>query len=88
MSKLLSGIFRQILPILFHGGRAQIVESSVKSCKIWQQFYYLKLYRRIWGYLQMKFKKKKWLLNVGEEQYSTKLERNNSLLKIPHNIFI
>ena len=32
----------------------------------------------------MKFKKK-WLLNVGDGQYSTKFERNNSLLKIPHN---
>ena len=30
-------------------------------------------------------KKKKWRLNVGEGQYSTKFERNNSLLKIPHN---
>ena len=30
--------------------------------------------------------KKKWLLNVGERQYSTKFdERNNSLLKILHN---
>ena len=28
---------------------------------------------------------KKWFLNVGEEQYSTKFERNNSLLKIPPN---
>ena len=30
--------------------------------------------------------KKKWPLNVGEGQYSTKFERNNSLLKMPHNI--
>ena len=29
--------------------------------------------------------KKKWLSNIGEGQYSTKFERNNSLLKIPHN---
>ena len=28
---------------------------------------------------------KKWLLNIGEGQYSTKFVRNNSLLKIPHN---
>ena len=35
---IVSGDFRQTLPILCHGGRAQVVESSVKSCKIWQQF--------------------------------------------------
>ena len=39
--------FKQTLPILYHSGRAQIVESSLKSCKIWQQIHYLKLYRRI-----------------------------------------
>ena len=44
---IVSGDFRQILLILYHSGRAQIIESSVKSCKIWQQFNYLKLYRRI-----------------------------------------
>ena len=54
---IVSGNFRQTLPILCHGGRAQVVESSVKSCKIWQQFHCLKLYRRIWEYLPMKFKK-------------------------------
>ena len=59
---IVSGDFKQTLPILCHGGRAQIVfrnhqESSVKSCKIWQQFHYLKLYRRKWEYLPMTFKK-------------------------------
>ena len=38
---------RQKLPILCHGGRTQVVESSVKVCKIWQKFHCLKLYRRI-----------------------------------------
>ena len=51
------GYSRQTLPIMCHAGRAQIVESSVKSCKIWQKFHYLNLYRRIWEYLRMTFKK-------------------------------
>ena len=44
---IISGDFRQTLPILCHGGRAQVVETSVKICKIWQQFHCLKLYKRI-----------------------------------------
>ena len=74
---IVPGDFRQTLPILCHGGRAQIVESSVKSCKISQQFHYSKLYRRIWEYFPTTFKK--WLLNVGEGQYFTKFEGNKSL---------
>ena len=44
---IISGDFRQTLLILCHGGRVQIVKSFIKSCKMWQQFHYLKLYRRI-----------------------------------------
>ena len=33
---IVSRDFRQTLLILCHGTRTQIVESSVKSCKIWQ----------------------------------------------------
>ena len=44
---IVSGDFKQTLPIPCHSGPAQIVEPSVQSCKIWQQFHYLKLYRRI-----------------------------------------
>ena len=32
---IVSGDFRQTLPIVYYGSRAQIVESSVKTCKIW-----------------------------------------------------
>ena len=32
---IVSADFRQTLPIVYHGNRAQIVESFVKTCKIW-----------------------------------------------------
>ena len=68
---IVSGDFRQTLPIVRYGSRAQIVEASVKSCKIWQHFHYLKLQKnmRISNDDVFFFK---WLLNVGEGQYSTK----------------
>ena len=32
---IVSGDFRQTLPIVHHGNQAQIVKSSAKTCKIW-----------------------------------------------------
>ena len=81
---IVSEDFRQTLTIVRHGSRAQVVESSVISCKIWLHFHYSKLHKNMRiSNDDMLFKK--WLLNVGEEQYSTKFERNNSLLKLSPN---
>lgn len=79
---IISGDFRQILPVVKHGSRSKIIESCVKKSKLWIKFKKFTLHDNL------RLNKKDehfqhWLLNVGENKNATKFELNNDLREIP-----
>jgi hypothetical protein len=79
---VVSGDFRQTLPIARFGNRVLIIENCVKSSKLWQNFecMSLKQNKRI---SENDNEFKSWLLNVGNGNFLTKYERDNEIIKIP-----
>ena len=84
---LVSGNFRQTLPIVKRGNRTKMVENCVKNSKLWCTFqtFSLKHSMRI-GSGQEKFKQ--WLLNIGDGIYSNNFERDNEVIEIPKKMLV
>jgi ATP-dependent DNA helicase PIF1 len=80
-----SGDFRQTLPIVRFGNRVKIIENCVKNSKIWHNFECMSLNqnKRISEH-DNEFKN--WLLNVGNGNFQTKVERDNEIIRIPENL--
>lgn len=81
---IVSGDFRQILPIIPRGKRAHIVKLCVKNSKLWQYFKKHHLHEN------MRVKNdnngtefKRWLLTIGEGKTYNKFEKENDLFAIP-----
>lgn len=81
---IVSGDFRQILPIVPRGNRAQIVKICVKNSELWPKFHKYKLQEN------MRIRNdddnenfKKWLLTIGEGKTHNKFEKDNNLFPIP-----
>ncbi|XP_043462925.1 ATP-dependent DNA helicase pif1-like [Leptopilina heterotoma] len=82
---LLSGDFRQTLPIVPHGSRTHIVEVCVKNSKLWQYFETRSLNVNVRLHdNQVKFSN--WLLNVGDGKPQSTFEKENDALEIPQDL--
>lgn len=83
---IVSGDFRQILPIVPRAKRAQIVKVCVKNCELWKDFRKYQLHEN------MRIRNddenaefKRWLLAIGEGKTYNKFEKENDLFEIPQN---
>ncbi|XP_051173501.1 uncharacterized protein LOC127289553 [Leptopilina boulardi] len=82
---LLSGDFRQILPIVPHGSRTHIVEVCVKNSKLWHLFQTRSLHVNVrLNNNQINFSN--WLLNVGDGKHQSTFEKKNNVLEIPQDL--
>ncbi|XP_043473610.1 uncharacterized protein LOC122505828 [Leptopilina heterotoma] len=82
---LLSGDFRQTLPIVPHGSRTHIVEVCVKNSKLWHHFETRCLHVNVrLDKTQVEFSN--WLLNVGDGKPQSMFEKENNVLEIPQNL--
>jgi hypothetical protein len=79
---VISGDFRQTLPIVKCGNRTQIIENCVKQSYLWRHFQCLSLTenKRV---LENDIEFKSWLLRVGDAIFSTEIENENEVIKIP-----
>lgn len=83
---LLAGDFRQILPVIKHGSRPQIVESVIKKSFLWQHFQYF----RLTGNMRVKKSGSSqhltdfanWLLHMGEGKLPT-IDQENTYIELP-----
>jgi len=79
---LLGGDFRQTLPVVRHGSRVNIIESTIKFCKLWPKFkkHSLLLNKRA----ESDYEFSEWLLNLGNstlENYP-----NSESIEIPNDM--
>ncbi|XP_043481254.1 ATP-dependent DNA helicase PIF1-like [Leptopilina heterotoma] len=82
---LLSGDFRQTLPIVPHGNRTHIVEVCVKNSRLWNHFQTKSLHSNVrLDNNQIEFSN--WLLNVGDGKPQSTFERENDVLQIPQDM--
>ncbi|XP_043466344.1 ATP-dependent DNA helicase pif1-like [Leptopilina heterotoma] len=82
---LLSGDFRQTLPIVPHGNRTHIVEVCVKNSRLWQHFESRSLHANVrLNNDQIEFSN--WLLNVGDGKPTSSFEKENNVLEIPKDL--
>ncbi|XP_043474034.1 uncharacterized protein LOC122506104 [Leptopilina heterotoma] len=82
---LLSGDFRQTLPIVPHGSRTHIVEVCVKNSILWNYFETRCLHVNVrLDNKQIEFAK--WLLNVGDGKAESIIEKENNILEIPQEL--
>jgi hypothetical protein len=79
---VVSGDFRQTLPIVKCGNRTQIIENCVKKSYLWRHFQCLSLTenKRV---SENDTEFKSWLLRVGDGIFSTEIENKNEIIKIP-----
>ncbi len=60
---LLGGDFRQCLPVVRKGCKTKILESTVKSSKLWKHFKHVKLSKNMRAINDFSYSE--WLLNMG-----------------------
>uniref|UniRef100_A0ABD2WCW4 ATP-dependent DNA helicase n=1 Tax=Trichogramma kaykai TaxID=54128 RepID=A0ABD2WCW4_9HYME len=78
---ILSGDFRQTLPIVRHDSRTQIIENCIKNSVLWDEFQSFSLFEN--KRLTAKDDNfKKWLLHVGEGKRSNEYESENESIYI------
>jgi hypothetical protein len=79
---IISGNFRQTLPIVRYGNGVRITENCAKKSNLWNYFKCLTLTenKRV-SDKDIEFKS--WLLNVGDGKFSTEIEKDNEIIKIP-----
>ena len=69
---LVSGDLRQILPVVRHGSRIEVIENSVKSSYLRPNFIRMTLNENLRSDNDHNFKE--WLLNIGEGKRSNSYE--------------
>ncbi|XP_058810194.1 ATP-dependent DNA helicase pif1-like [Phymastichus coffea] len=77
-----SGDFRQILPVVRHGSRTEIIENLVKNCEVWRTFKRMALTENV-RVSDDDRQFKNWLLQVGEGKRSNEFEEEHELQEIP-----
>lgn len=82
---VISGDFRQTLPVVRHGSRIQVIENSIKCSYLWSNFIRLTLNENI-RVTDEDNNFKQWLLNIGEGKRSSQYEIENELLEIPNDL--
>lgn len=89
---LLAGDFRQVLPVVKGGSRAQIVDASIKSSKLWKHFktYTLTENMRIFnnGDNQLLRNFDKWLLEMGNGTLCPVIPRSEMIMLPPNRCII
>ena len=82
---IVSGYFRQTLPIVKHVCQTHIIENCIKNSELWREFntITLKDNKRI-SDNDSAFKE--WLLNVGDGIRSNNFEEENELISLPEDL--
>ncbi|KAL7291672.1 hypothetical protein TKK_0014707 [Trichogramma kaykai] len=82
---IVSGDFRQTLPIVRHGSRTQVIENCIKKSHLWEKFKSFSLFenKRLTSNDE---NFKKWLLRVGEGKRSNQYEFENEFIYIPDDL--
>ena len=82
---ILSGDFRQTLPIIRHGNRVQIIENLVKNSYLQPYFETIKLFdnKRL-NNTDQSFKQ--WLLDIGDGTFKNQLEEDLEITEIPSEL--
>ena len=82
---LLGGDFRQTLPVVQRGTRAQIVEACIKSSSLWRHFKQLKLSTNMrTGGAESQFTE--FLLKVGDGRLQNDVGLDEDIIEIPQNM--
>lgn len=80
---LITGDFRQTLPIVRHGDRTQILEQCIKRSPLWKYFKQMSLINNLRVQPdEQEFTK--WLLDVGDGRVESKFERLKEVTHIPN----
>lgn len=82
---LLGGDFRQTLPVVTRGTRADILENCIKSSPLWRQFRQLTLSANMRSEGQQAHNN--WLLQVGEGT-TPRVTQYNDLVEIPQSMMV
>lgn len=77
---LVSGDFRQTLPVVRHGSRTEVIESSVKSSYLWSYFMRMTLNENL-RISDNDSKLKQWLLDIGNGKNFNSVD----LIEIPED---
>jgi len=79
---LIGGDFRQTLPIVKRGKRVQIVQSSVKSSRVWRFFQPMKLHQNMrTGPDEIEYNE--WLMELGEGKLSNEYNLGEDIIEVP-----
>ena len=82
---LLGGDFRQTLPVVPRGTRAQIIEACIKSSSLWRHFRQLRLSSNMrTGGTRTDFTE--WLLKIGDGVLSNDAGLGEDTIEIPTNM--
>lgn len=82
---IVTGDFRQTLPVIKYSNRTKIVENCVKNSLLWVKFQHMTLRDNL-RVNKTDIGFKQWLLNIGDGIYSSKFENNNEVVEIPKEI--
>lgn len=86
---LLSGDFRQILPVIPRGSISQIVDSCISKSELWRHFTVLKLTRNMrLQYTFPQFDFPKFLIQIGDGKHLTHKLLEPEYFKMPHEFII
>ena len=83
---LLTGDFRQTLPVVKRGSQVEIVQTSIKKSSLWREFkqYALNINMRA-NNNETEFKE--WLLKLGNGNLET-IDTNEQIIKLPNNVVL
>ena len=79
---LIGGDFRQILPVVKHGSRTSIVQSSIKQSKTWKVFKNLKLTKNMRLH-EDELEYAQWLIRLGDGNLSNDFDLGDDIIEIP-----
>ena len=80
---LLGGDFRQCLPVVKHGHRVAIVQSSIKSSRCWKHFKCLRLTKNMRTLSSSTTWFPEWLLRLGDGTLSNDYGFGDDIIEIP-----
>ncbi|UYV73091.1 hypothetical protein LAZ67_10001792 [Cordylochernes scorpioides] len=81
---IVRGDFRQCLPVIPHGMRAQIVQSCLKYSQAWSHFEHLPLVRNVRAKSDPEYTE--WLLKLGNGSLPTFDDLRADLIEIPQEL--
>ena len=82
---LLGGDFRQCLPVVKHGNRVKVIESTIQRCVTWPDIQKLRLTQNMRASCQ---EFTDWLLQLGEGQLINHPTLGKDLVEIPRDLII